>query len=97
MDSIQSIKQKLEANLPQLRNRYPIKSIGIFGSYIRGEETKKSDLDILIEFEKPISLIKFVTLEDEFSKIAGIKVDLVMRSALKPKIGQFILQEVQYI
>ena len=97
MTDIRTIRTRLEESLPQLRQRYPIKSLGIFGSYIRGEENEGSDLDILIEFDTPIGFFKYMTLEDELSKIAGIKVDLVMKSALKPKIGKVILEEVSYI
>ena len=71
-----------------------MKSIGVFGSYIRGEEKEKSDLDILVEFEEPVSLLKFIELENYLSDSIGVKVDLVMKSALKPRIGKRILEEV---
>ncbi len=73
--------------------------MGVFGSYVKGEETPESDLDILIEFEEHarISLIDFVELEQYLSEILGIKVDLVEKTALKPRIGRRILEEVVYI
>lgn len=54
-------------------------------------------MDILVEFKEPISLIEFVALERHLSEIIGRKVDLVMRSALKPRIGKRILKEVRYL
>ncbi len=91
------IMKKLKDNMPTLREKYNIKTLGVFGSYIRGEQKKKSDVDILVEFEKPLGLLEFVGLELQLSKLIGKKVDLVMKSALKPKIGKHILEEVQYI
>lgn len=71
--------------------------MGIFGSLVRGEQNRKSDLDIIVEFAKPIGLLKFINLENYLHDLLGIKVDLVTKSALKPYIGAHILQEVVYI
>jgi len=71
--------------------------MGIFGSYIRREQERGSDLDILVEFEEPISLIEFVALERHLSELTGKKVDLVMKSALKPRIGENILRGTVYV
>ncbi|TRZ89013.1 MAG: nucleotidyltransferase [Methanosarcinales archaeon] len=97
MTEVEKIMKKLNENMPTLREKYRIKTLGIFGSYIRGEQKKKSDVDILVEFEKPLGLLEFVGLELQLSKLLGKKVDLVMKTALKPKIGKHILEEVQYI
>ena len=75
-----------------LRN-YSVKQIGIFGSYIRGEE----DSDILVEFEKPIDIFKFVELERILSEKLNANVDLVSKKALKHFIGREILREVKYV
>ena len=91
------IKQILKENKDVLADRFKVKEIGIFGSYVRGEQKKKSDLDILVEFEEPISLIEFVALENYLSELIGRKVDLVMKSALKQRIRKHILREVLYI
>ncbi len=64
---------------------------------MRGEGRKKSDLDILVEFYEVINLLDFVALERELSELIGEKVDLVMKSALKPRIGRNILREVMYL
>lgn len=80
-----------------LKQRFKLKEIGIFGSFVRGEQKKRSDIDILVELEEPISLLEFVALERHLSKLIGEKVDLVMKTALKPRIGKHILKEVMYI
>jgi len=88
---------ELANNKPLLREQYGVKTLGIFGSYITGKQKETSDVDILVEFERPIGLLKFVTLEQELSELLGKKVDLVMKSALKPRIGERILKEVRYV
>ena len=97
MKKIEGIKKKLKEVEPLLKERFKIKKIGIFGSYIRGEQKRKSDLDILVEFVEEPGLFEFIELEDCLSKNLGLKVDLVMKSALKPTIGKYILNEVVYI
>jgi predicted nucleotidyltransferase len=87
-------KRILRAHLPTLRERYAITSLGLFGSYVRGEQKKKSDLDLLVEFERAPSLFRYIELEDHLSDLVGIKVDLVMKKTLKPHIGRYILAEV---
>ena len=84
----------LRQHLPELREKYSVNYLGIFGSYIRGEQTKDSDLDILVQFDKKPGLFKYIELEDYLSDLLGVKVDLVMKSALKPNIGRRILNEV---
>jgi len=94
---IKKIENILRELKPTLKERFKVKEIGIFGSYVKGENKKRSDLDILVEFFEEPSLFKFLELEEYLSKNLGIKVDLVMKSALKPMIGKYILQEVIYI
>jgi uncharacterized protein len=86
----------LKKHKEELKKRYNIKEIGVFGSYVRGEDKVKSDLDILIEFEEDadVDLLKFVNMENYLSEIIGIKVDLVEKSGLKTRIGKHILKEV---
>jgi uncharacterized protein len=81
-------------HLPKLIQEYNLSYLGIFDSYIRGEQTEDSDLDILVEFSKEPYLLEFVGLKQELSEILGVEVDLVMKSALKPRIGKGILKEV---
>ncbi|MCD6318299.1 nucleotidyltransferase family protein [Candidatus Aerophobetes bacterium] len=96
MRNIEEVKKKLEELRPTLKDQFKVKSIGIFGSYVRGEERKGSDLDILVDFEEEaeLSLLDFIRLENYLSERSGVKVDLVEREALKPGIGKHILGEL---
>ena len=94
---IKNIKQKLKGSEQFLKERFLVKKIGVFGSYSRGEQTRKSDVDVLVEFIEEPSLFKFLDLENYLRELLGIKVDLVMKNALKPNIGKHILDEVIYI
>lgn len=88
-------KRLLRRHLPELKARYRVKSLGVFGSYVRGQARPRSDLDILIELDDPsLSLFGFIGLENYLSDLLGVKVDLVERDTLKPIIGQRILAEV---
>jgi hypothetical protein len=94
---LKEIKNVLKKNMPILEEKYKVRDIGIFGSYIRGKQKKKSDLDILVEFEETIDLFSFVELENFLSELLEIKVDLVMKNALKPSIRNYIMKEVIYL
>ncbi len=85
--------QLLRDNLADLCQEYRIGSLWLFGSYVRGEQHKRSDLDILVEFEEVPTLPKFISLERKLRDITGIKVDLVSIRALKGEIGERILRE----
>lgn len=97
--TLKEIKTILESLKPELVKKYKIKEIGVFGSWVRGEQKKNSDIDILVEFEENsgISLFDFIEIEDYLRKKVGIKVDLVEKKALKPYIGKSILKEVIYL
>jgi uncharacterized protein len=88
------VLQLLREHLPALKEHYSIRSLGLFGSYVRGEQKISSDIDILVEFVEPPGLFAFIRLEHELSRILGRKVDLVMKDALKPAIGKRIMAEV---
>jgi predicted nucleotidyltransferase len=90
----EEIIRTLRAHLPELRQRYSISYLGVFGSYIRGEQKKKSDLDVLVEFSYPPTLFEFMAIEQQLGDLTGVKVDLVMKKTLKPNIGRYILAEV---
>ena len=93
--ALTGVLEELRASLPDLRQRYGVKSMGVFGSYVRDAQRKGSDLDILVEFDdRPLTLLQFIALEHELSDRLGIKVDLVEKSCLKPAIGRHILREV---
>ena len=96
MKSLLEIQQTLREQKPYLKTRFGVQIVGMFGSYVRQEQRPDSDLDILIELDRPpkISLIGLVELENYLSQLLGIKVDLAIKSNLKKRIGMRILQEV---
>ena len=71
-----------------------MKSLGVFGSYLRSEQRQDSDVDLLVTFDEPPSLLKFIELENYLTDVLEAKVDLVMKDALKRMIGKHILNEV---
>jgi hypothetical protein len=83
----------LRAKLPALRERYGVQALWLFGSYARGEQRSRSDLDVLVEFERTPTLLEFAALQRHLSELLDVKVDLVMKTALKPAIGRRILSE----
>jgi len=94
---LEEIKKVLKENKTILSNEFKIKEICLFGSYLRDEAKEDSDIDVLVEFNKTVGLLEFIALENHLSDTLGIKVDLVMKSALKPRIGRHILEEVVYL
>jgi len=97
MRDIEELKAILKEHKHALENKYGVKTIGVFGSYIKKRENKTSDIDIMVEFQNAIDLLTFVHLKNYLSDLLDINVDLVMKKALKPKIGERILKEVVYI
>lgn len=93
MHEREEIVAALRDRLPGLRSRWPIRSLALFGSMARGEAGPESDLDILVEFERPVALSSFLALEQELKALTGRPVDLVSRSSLKPYIGRRVLAE----
>ena len=98
-ETLDKIKSTLKRYEKELKKKFGVKKMGVFGSYVKGEQKRSSDIDILIEFypETDMDLIKFVEIEEYLSNLLGTKVDLVMKSALKPRIGKRILEEVVYL
>ena len=96
MNNLNEIKQTLREQKPYLAERFGVKIVGVFGSYVRQEQRPDSDLDLLIELDRPpkISLIGLVELEDYLSQTLGVKVDLAIKTNLKKRIGKRILQEL---
>ena len=96
MKTKNEILQILQTMKPKLKTEYNVKIIGVFGSLVRGETHRKSDIDVLVEFDPPIGLFKFLELEELLGKRLGGKVDLVSRKALKPEIGRSVLTEAVF-
>ncbi|MGD8625612.1 MAG: nucleotidyltransferase family protein [Anaerolineae bacterium] len=96
MKTLDEIRDILEAQQDDLAAEYGVTIVGVFGSYVRGEQHRDSDVDILIELERPprISLIGLVELEYYLSDLLGMKVDVAIKRNLRKRIGERILSEV---
>jgi predicted nucleotidyltransferase len=98
---MKSSRQDILASLKNLKKvvakEYSVKTIGVFGSVARDEQTGQSDIDLLVEFSKPVGFVTFMRLENFLSEQLGNKVDLVTSDSLKPVIRQDVLSEVIYI
>ncbi|MCK4911451.1 MAG: nucleotidyltransferase family protein [Thermodesulfovibrionales bacterium] len=93
MDTIEILKE----HKSEIQNRFPVKTLGVFGSAARGEMTKSSDVDVLVEFEKSVGFFEFLDLEEYLSRLLHRKVDLVTPDALKPFLKEKILKQVVYV
>lgn len=82
---------------PEIESLYGVHRLGLFGSYVREKQRKRSDIDILVSFKRDIDLFDFLDLREYLEDQLHVKVDLVMESALKPAIGKRILSEVEYV
>jgi len=96
MKTLLELKEILREQEPYLAEKYGVQVIGVFGSYVRNEQRPDSDLDILIELDRPpkVSLIGLVELEEYLGDVLGVRVDLAIRKNLKKRIGERILREV---
>jgi predicted nucleotidyltransferase len=97
MKKIAAIKKILCANKEILRDRYKVKRIGLFGSYVRGDTHSGSDVDVIVEFSEPISLIQLVSLENYLTGIVGVKVDVVPKEDIRKELKDTILKEAVYV
>ena len=97
MSELDKIKHVLRQNKPALKKQFKIKLLGIFGSYARDGQKKKSDVDILVEFSQTPGLFDYIRAENRLSHLLKKRVDLVMKGALKPSIGKNIMREVIYV
>jgi len=90
---LKEIQDRLRGLVPILRDRYEVESLALFGSFVRREDRTGSDLDVLITFRQPPNLFEFIELENYLSEALGVKVDLVLKDVLKPRIRQRVLDE----
>jgi uncharacterized protein len=99
MITLEEIQTTLYQHLPEVQQKYHVHQLGIFGSFVRGEQTENSDIDLLVEFDPNVrfGLLTFCQLENDLSELLKRKVDLVMKDGLKPRLGEQILQEVIYL
>ena len=98
MKTLEEIKRILREHKEELKRKFGVKEIGIFGSYVRNEQTEVSDIDILVDFEKPIGW-EIVDLKEYLEEILGIRVDIVTKGGVvrKPLLWKYIKEEVVYV
>lgn len=77
--------------LPELRSRFHVSRLELFGSYVRNEQQPGSDLDVLVDYAETPSLLSLIALQDYLSEALGVKVDLTMRSGLRPEVRRYLL------
>lgn len=91
--SLEEIKSKIKNNKSFLEHKFKVRTLQLFGSFVRGENKFDSDLDILVDFTEDIDLFTFIELEDYLSGLLSVKVDLVSKRALKLRIKESVLKE----
>ena len=98
MKTFKEVQDFFRKYKPILLEKYKwLSELGIFGSYVRGEQNEESDVDMLVDYTEAPDLIELIDLENYLSDNLGVKVDLVHRAGLKPRIGERILAEVVYL
>ena len=95
--TLTDIKNKLTALKPELHERFGVSEIGVFGSWVRGEQKETSDIDVLVDFDREIGLFEIMELEEYLAEIFDCKVDVAVKRSLRKYIGQHILAEVEYL
>jgi predicted nucleotidyltransferase len=88
------LRARLAAALPGLRAEHPIRSIGVFGSWARGEQTEESDVDLLIEFAEPVGLFEFFAVQGKLEDVLGVQVDMTTPGGLKPQIVDRVMHDL---
>jgi predicted nucleotidyltransferase len=97
MNTKDSIMEILAEEMPFLTSKYGVIKCGLFGSYSVGRAGEGSDIDLLVQFERPIGFFAFIELEDYLSERLGAKVDLVAEDALKPLIKPYVMETIVYV
>ncbi|WP_342764387.1 nucleotidyltransferase family protein [Thermococcus sp. M36] len=91
--SFEEIKIILREHMDELRARYGVRSIEVFGSYARGEQREDSDLDLLVEFEEPVGLLTISMLQVYLSDLLGIEVDVIPKDSLRRELWESVSRE----
>lgn len=91
------ILQDIKKRKPELKKRFNVRRIGIFGSYARGDYNKNSDLDVIVEFDRPLGIFGLMDLEDYLKGMIGKNIDIVTKKTLKPSIRERVLKEAMYV
>jgi predicted nucleotidyltransferase len=96
MKTLEELKKIIAQNQTLLEQKYKVKTLAFFGSFVHGDQTEESDIDVLVEFSEPVGLL-FIHLGDFLEEILGIKVDLLTPDAIKPNRKKFIMDELVYV
>jgi predicted nucleotidyltransferase len=96
MKTLNDIKKILNRHKKELEDKYKVKNIAIFGSYLRGEQTEESDIDFVVDFREPVGFT-FIHLADFLEEILGEKVDLITPDAIKPNRRKYIMKDLTYV
>lgn len=91
--SLKEILKELKSILPEIKKKYSVNTIELFGSYVTNQQTNKSDVDLLVTFYEVPGLLKFIELENYISDKLDVKVDLVIKDSIKPLLKSYILPQ----
>ncbi len=97
MYTLEQIKAILAKAKPDLQKKYPLSELGIFGSYARGDASEESDIDVLVDFNGPLGLMRYIGLAHEIQDLFKIKVDVVSRGGIKPKYWSYVSKNIVYV
>jgi uncharacterized protein len=92
--STEELRARIAQALPELRQRHPIRTIGVFGSWARGEQTPESDVDLLVTFSEPVGFFAFLELKEELEVLLRVRVDLVTPGGLRPQLEERVSREL---
>jgi uncharacterized protein len=90
-------KQKLYNDIVEFLKGKGATKVAVFGSYVRNEETPESDIDVIMDFERPIGLLEFVGIEQDLSEQIGVKVDLLTEESISPYIIDYIKKDMMVL
>jgi len=91
---IENLIKKIKEHRKELEKEFGIIEIKIFGSYVKNQQTSKSDLDIIVEFKETPGFIKFMKIEEYLSNLLGVKVDLLTKEGISPYIRKYVEKEI---
>jgi predicted nucleotidyltransferase len=95
MKTLNEIIKKLNEHKEELKNKYKIKELKVFGSYAKGEQKETSDIDLIVDFEEYPTLIEFIRIQEELENLLGVKVDLLTEESISPFVKPFIKEIIE--
>jgi predicted nucleotidyltransferase len=95
--SVEEIREIIDQHRPELKSQFHVDQIAVFGSYARGTQKKRSDIDFLITFDRAISLFDHVDLTIYLKELMGCKVDIIPHDNLRPELREYVLKDLVYL